>query len=119
MPVAKYAYLQELPESARLGLNPRPSAWEAEPCVAHIPCYTVTVANLTLTIADEVLLRARRRALDHGTSVNALVRGYLESFAGADGLEEAGRALVALAERSSGSSGPDGRSWTRDDLHER
>lgn len=77
------------------------------------------MANLTLTIGDDVLLRARRRALDHGTSVNALVREYLESFAGADNAEEAGRALVALAEHSSGSSGPSGRSWTRDDVHER
>jgi hypothetical protein len=77
------------------------------------------VANLTLTIADDVLLRARRRALDHGTSVNALVRAYLESFAGADEVEDAARALVALAEASSGSSGRGGRTWTRDDVHER
>jgi len=77
------------------------------------------VANLTLTIADDVLLRARRRALDHGTSVNALVRGYLESIAGADEVQDAARALVELAERSSGSSGRGGRSWTRDDVHER
>jgi plasmid stability protein len=77
------------------------------------------VANLTLTIDDDVLLRARRRALEHGTSVNALVREYLESFVGADDSIDAGRALVALAERSSGSSGSAGRSWTRDDVHER
>jgi hypothetical protein len=77
------------------------------------------MANLTLTVADEILLRARRRALDRGTSVNALVREYLESFAGADEVEDAGRALVALAERSAGASGAGGRSWTRDGAHER
>ena len=77
------------------------------------------MANLTLTIDDDVLLRARRRALEHGTSVNALVREYLESFVGADDTVDAGRALVALAERASGSSGSRGRRWTRDDVHER
>jgi plasmid stability protein len=77
------------------------------------------VANLTLTIDDDVLLRARRRALEHRTSVNALVREYLEGFAGANDASDAGRAFVALAERSSGSSGGSGRSWTRDDVHER
>jgi len=77
------------------------------------------MANLTLTIDDDILLRARRRALENGTSVNALVREYLESFAGAHDTGDAGRALVALAERASGSSGEHGRQWTRDDVHAR
>lgn len=77
------------------------------------------VANLTLTIDDRLLLRARQRALEQGTSVNALVREYLESFIGDDEAIEAGRALVALAETASGSSGPGGREWTRDAIHER
>ena len=33
------------------------------------PCYTVPVARLTLTIDDELLRRARRRALAEVTSV--------------------------------------------------
>ena len=77
------------------------------------------MANLTLTIDDDILLRARRRALEHGTSVNAVVREYLEGFAGADDTKDAGRALVALAERASGSSGSRGRRWTRDSAHDR
>jgi hypothetical protein len=77
------------------------------------------VANLTLTIDDDLLRRARRRALDQGTSVNAVVREYLESFAGDDETAQARRALVKLARRKSGSSGPAGRSWTRDDVHAR
>ncbi len=77
------------------------------------------MANLTLTIADEVLLQARRRALELGTSVNALVRDYLESFAGTDDTARAGAALVQLSEQHFGSSGPDGRTWTRDELHVR
>ena len=49
------------------------------------------MANLTLTIDDDVLLRARQRALEHGTSVNALVREYLEGFVGRDHSSQAGR----------------------------
>lgn len=77
------------------------------------------MANLTLTIDDELLLRARRRALDNGTSVNALVRDYLASFAGPHDEPPPGRALVALAESLSASSGSRGRAWSRDELHER
>jgi len=76
------------------------------------------MANLTLTLDDEVLKRARRRALDRGTSVNAVVRDYLESFAGDDGALSARREFVAAAQRSSGSSGPGGRTWTRDELYD-
>jgi hypothetical protein len=77
------------------------------------------LANLTLTIDDRLLLRARQRALEQGTSVNALVREYLESYTGDDDAVDAARALVALAESASGSSGSSGRSWTRDDIHGR
>ncbi len=37
--------------------------------------------NLTVTIDDEVLKRARLRATEQGTSVNAVVRAYLEQYA--------------------------------------
>jgi uncharacterized protein DUF6364 len=87
--------------------------------VARTLCYTDLIANLTLTIDEALLLRARQRALAQGTSVNAVVRDYLESFAGAEEIAQAGRAFVALAQRASGSSGDQGRTWTRADLHER
>ena len=77
------------------------------------------MANLTLTVNDEVLRRARLRALQQGTSVNALVRSYLEAFADVDRTMDSRRELVALSERSHGSSGPEGRTWTRDELHDR
>jgi hypothetical protein len=38
------------------------------------------MANLTLTIDDEILKRARLHAIERGTSVNALVREYLEGI---------------------------------------
>lgn len=76
------------------------------------------MANLTLTIDDELLRAARIRALEQGTSVNALVRDYLSSYAGKRGARDAIRAFLERAERFSGSSGSEGRTWTRDELYE-
>ncbi len=41
------------------------------------------MANLTITIDERLLKQARMRALEDGTSVNALLRTYLERYAGA------------------------------------
>lgn len=77
------------------------------------------MANLTLTIDDDLLRRARIRALQGGTSVNAVVREFLEGYAGDEQETAALKALGALADRTQASSGPGGRTWSRDDLHER
>lgn len=78
------------------------------------------MANLTAVIADDVLKRARTRALDQGTSVNAVVRDHLERYAdGAGRARAAMRRLLELAEKSEASSGPEGRTWTRASLYER
>lgn len=76
-------------------------------------------ANLTLSVEEEVLRRARVRAAERGTSVNALVRDYLARLAGEQSGRSAAHNIVALAERSKASSGSGGRTWTRDDLHDR
>ena len=74
------------------------------------------MANLTLVIEDELLLRARKRALDQGTSVNALIRNYLESYAGGVDEVEATREFIAMAAASGArSKGP----WTREELYDR
>ena len=77
------------------------------------------MANLTLAIDEELLRRARVRAAQESTSVNAIVRDYLRSYAGADELVDARRRLVELARTSSSGSGARGRSWVRDELHDR
>jgi hypothetical protein len=59
------------------------------------------------------------RALEDGTSVNAVLRAYLERYAGAGDAAEALGGFASLARASAASSGPGGRSWTRDDLHDR
>ena len=76
------------------------------------------MANLTLTIDATVLRRARIRALEQGTSVNAVVRQFLEGYAG---VEERVAAMVAFVELSDAAdSGSDGgtRAWTRDELYD-
>ena len=73
--------------------------------------------NLTITIDDELLRRARIRALTQGTSVNAVLREFLESYAGSDAEAAARDRLAMLARASTASSGPEGRSWTRDEIY--
>jgi plasmid stability protein len=75
-------------------------------------------ANVTITIDDEVLQRARLRALQQGTSVNAVVRETLEAYAGAaDSRTRAIERLLEISRRSRSRRGR--RRWTRDDLHDR
>ena len=80
-------------------------------------CYTDPVSNLTLAIDDETLKRARIRALEQGTSVNAVVRQYLEVYAGIDKRGVLGD-LVDLANSLDTGRDGAGRSWRRDDLYD-
>ncbi len=63
------------------------------------------MANLTITVDDETVKRARMRALEEGTSVNAVVREFLEGYSGVRReRREAGRKLLELAKNSGMSS---------------
>ena len=77
------------------------------------------MANLTITVDDELLKRARLRALERNTSVNALLREYLEAFVGLRSGTNARKRFAAIARAANSSSGGKGRTWSRDDLHER
>ena len=48
------------------------------------PCYCGTVANITVTVPDDIYRRARVKAAEQQTSVSALVRTFLDEFAGAE-----------------------------------
>jgi hypothetical protein len=74
------------------------------------------MANLTITVDDDVLLRARKRALDQGTSVNAVIRVYLEGYVGVPRRAEAMKQFLDHAAKVAGRSS---RRWSRDDLHDR
>jgi len=76
------------------------------------------MANLIVTVDDEVLKRARRRATEEGTSVTAVVRDYLEQYAGTrSAQEQALMRLLALSEQAGSRRGK--RKCTRDELHHR
>jgi plasmid stability protein len=84
------------------------------------------VANLTITVDDEVLKRARIRAVELGTSVNAILAEQLRAFAGRDDARaRATSTLLSLAEqnREQGSvaraKARGRRRWKREDLHDR
>lgn len=77
------------------------------------------MANLTISVDDQLLKRARIKAIEEGTSVNALLRDYLERYTGSGRTQAALAAFADLAERSPASSGAAGRTWTREDLYDR
>ena len=74
------------------------------------------MTNLTLAIDERLLRKARIQALKQGTSVNAVVREFLEEYVG--GRASHDRAiddLLALSARARSRRG--GRKWTRAELH--
>jgi plasmid stability protein len=76
------------------------------------------MANLTVVIESDTLKRARIRALEEGTSVNAVVRDYLADYAGTKAQnEKAIKDLLRLSKRTKTKRG--NRRWTREDLHKR
>jgi hypothetical protein len=88
-------------------------------------CYTDSVhllkrkaMNLTITVEDEVLKRARIRALEENTSVNAILREYLESYAGVAARRRDSLERLLLLSRAA-EAGRGAAKWTRDELHER
>ncbi len=77
------------------------------------------MTNLTITVDEGTLKRARMRALEEDTSVNAVLREYLEEYAGVRReRREAARRILESSRESTSGSGPGGRTWTRDDIYE-
>ena len=77
------------------------------------------MANLTITVNDDTLKRARMRALEEDTSVNAVLREYLEEYAGRRREQiEAARRIIEASRASKSGSGPGGRKWKREDAYE-
>lgn len=73
--------------------------------------------NLTIEVDNEVLKRARMRAIMENTSVNAVLREFLESYAGgAARRRQAIEHLLSLSKTAT--SGRGSATWTRDELHD-
>ena len=73
--------------------------------------------NLTITVEDELLKRARIRALEENTSVNAVLRKYLESYVDTTRQRRAVGRLLDLSRTAQAGGGA--ARWTRDELHGR
>ncbi|HTW64666.1 MAG TPA: DUF6364 family protein [Bryobacteraceae bacterium] len=73
--------------------------------------------NVTLSIDDQVIMEARRRAEAMGTSVNQLVREYLEQLAGKADLDANAAEFERLSRASRGQLA--GWKFNREELHQR
>ena len=72
--------------------------------------------NVTLSVDDRVVAEARRIAAVRGTSLNQIVRDFLNELTRVDEVESVVTQLDAFwAEEDYRSVGP----WTREELHER
>ena len=73
--------------------------------------------NITLSVDDEVIRRARQQAEVLGTSVNQLVRNYLEQLAGRRDPLARAEEFARLSRLSHGDS--KGWKFNREEIHER
>jgi hypothetical protein len=73
--------------------------------------------NITLSVDERLVRRARKKAEAMGKSLNQLVREYFERLAGSDDAERDLAELRQLSREGSGQA----RRWrfNRDELHER
>ena len=89
--------------------------------VTLIPCWScgvVEMTNVTLSVDEEDLKQARVLALEHGTSLNAVIREFIKDYIGrTKRYRQVTERILRAAEHSHFDSG--GRGWTRDELHER
>lgn len=72
--------------------------------------------NLTLSVDEEVVAKARKRAEAMGTSVNQLVREYLDQLAGSSDGKAVAAEIIRLSLLANGDSG--GKKFNREDAYE-
>ena len=79
------------------------------------------MANLTISVDRDILKQARIRALEENTSVNAILSGYLQKYAGADKNRQRRQKvlenLLKIADEAK--AGSAGKKWSRAELYER
>lgn len=73
--------------------------------------------NVTLSVDEDLIARARRFAERRGTSLNQLIRDYLEELTAREAKDTTLSELESLWEREPGASG--GRTWDRESLYDR
>jgi plasmid stability protein len=73
--------------------------------------------NITLSVDDRTVDDARIWAAEHGTSLNAVVRGYLTQLVSSAELEEAARTFADNARNKAGNSEP-GTRFNRNEVYQ-
>jgi hypothetical protein len=74
--------------------------------------------NVTITVDDATLREARKIAAERSTSVNAMIRSFLEKLTQREAhAARARRRIEKLCRESAAEVGE--RGWSRDELHER
>ena len=76
------------------------------------------MANLTIAIDPETLKKARLRATREGSTVNKLLREFLESYVDTRN-EQVSAVRRYDCAREKDHSGHVGKRWTRDELYDR
>ena len=71
--------------------------------------------NITLSVDEQLVRRARRRADALGKSLNQLIRDYLQKLAGGDDAEQS----IEEFRRLSGKGHSRGWRFNRNEIHER
>ena len=71
--------------------------------------------NVTLSIDEQLVARARKKAESLGKSLNQLIRDYLGGLAGGDNAEQS----IEEFKRLSGRGHSRGWRFSRDEIHER
>jgi hypothetical protein len=80
----------------------------------YVHTYTVYM-NITLSIDEQVVARAREKAEALGKSLNQLIRDYLQKLAGGDDPERS----IEEFKRLSGQGDSRGWRFDRDEIHDR
>jgi metal-responsive CopG/Arc/MetJ family transcriptional regulator len=74
--------------------------------------------NVTISLKESLLREARRIAADRSTTLNAMIREFLQELAERESqTAQARKRIVELCRTSQAEVGP--KTWTRDNLHER
>jgi len=79
----------------------------------------MTVSNITMSLDDELVKKARKIAMDKDTSITGLIRKYLQELVEQEELSNttAAAELESLFRQSKAVVGR--KTWSRDELHDR
>ncbi len=86
---------------------------------AHIVVYTGVMKNITLSAPDHTIDDARAVAAQKNTTVNALVREWLDSYVAENTAKKKTERLKALEDSFEYFSFKSDRKYTREEMHER